>query len=268
MTRVAVVIPAYGRQELTQAVVRQLRAESDLQTTIVVDNAGDYDTVASEIVLRPGENLGWLRGTNLGIRHALDDESFSHVCLLNNDVLLADGFIAGLVAACAPGVGVVAPSYDDSFAVQSAYYTGPAANFTPQTVDVEAEVVDGTCMLLPREVVERVGLLDERNFGRYGWGACDDLCLRMKCAGLLVLVTRRSYLEHRRGSTASMVLKDYHRRAMAEMYFGMRRKYGRRWPERFPSGTFDRHLAPQMFRRQLKVRVMDRTGILRWMKQW
>jgi GT2 family glycosyltransferase len=238
----AVVIPAYRRHELTEAVVRQLLEPDGRCRVVVVDNAGDYAPVDGETVITPGRNLGWLRGTNLGIRRALADPEVTHVCMLNNDVVISAGFVQALTtAADLPDVGLVAPSYDDHYEVQTAYYRGPAEGFVPSDVEVDADVVDGTCLMLTRATLTRIGDLDERSFGRYGWGGADDLCLRVRRAGLRVVVTRRAYLQHFTGATAQQVHRDYRTRATAEMVIGMRRKYGRSWTAQFPSGSFDHH---------------------------
>ena len=213
---------------------------------IVNDNAGDYVPAGDERVLRSGRNLGWLRGTNNGVREALSDPDVRFVCMMNNDVTLAGGFLAGLVAATRePDVGLVAPCYDDTFPAQTGYWTGPAGDFPAEPVEVTADVVDGTCMLLPVAALRDVGLLDERHFGLHGWGGSDDLCLRLQATGRRVVVTHRAYLQHQAGATLNQLYTDYHRRALAEMVVGMRRKYGRDWPARFPSGTFD-HYDPSL----------------------
>src|SRR5438105_2092007 len=94
--RLLVVVPAYGHQEMTHDLVRDLTRESDLADILVVDNAGDYRALDGEQVVRPASNLGWAGGTNVG---TLDGRRPEHVGFvwLNNDTRLSIGFLRGLL---------------------------------------------------------------------------------------------------------------------------------------------------------------------------
>ncbi|MDQ1487323.1 MAG: hypothetical protein QOJ62_3016, partial [Actinomycetota bacterium] len=50
---VGVVIPAYGRVSMTQELVAQFLEAEQAPTVIVVDNAGDYEAIGAEVVIRP-----------------------------------------------------------------------------------------------------------------------------------------------------------------------------------------------------------------------
>ena len=52
--RVLAVIPVYGQQDLTHAVVEDLAREAALVDVVVVDNGGDYTPIGPEDVVRPG----------------------------------------------------------------------------------------------------------------------------------------------------------------------------------------------------------------------
>jgi GT2 family glycosyltransferase len=235
--RILVVVPAYGRTSLTHAVVRDVACEDESADVLIVDNQGDYTPVGEERILRPGRNVGWLRACNLGMRDALARRA--DVVVLNNDTRLSDGFFAGLrVAAELFPRSVIAPSYDDrAFACQHQPVVGGVAAFRPRAEEVIVPDVDGTCVLVPHDVMLRVGELDEQRFGRHGWGGMDDYCLRVRRAGGRVVVTRRSFLEHARATTARTATTRYEHFAAAEMEIGMVRKYGLRWRRGF-DGVF------------------------------
>ena len=195
-------VPVFGRLELTHALLRDVARESALVHPIVVDNGGDYVPWGTETVLRQTGNLGWLRGSNVGVRHALTTGVESLV-LLNNDTRLSAGFFAGLHTAAAPRrVGIVGPRYDDHWAHQHSSHVGPASTYAPTTRDRRVDFVDGTCLLVKCEVLGQVGLLDETSFGLTGWGADLDLAVRVRRAGWQVKVTGRSFLRHATASTA------------------------------------------------------------------
>lgn len=237
MVKGAVVIPAYGMQTMTHAVVRDCLREPDVVDVLIVDNMGDYESISGEVTLRPSRNLGWLRGTNYGFDYARQSASYDFVVALNNDTRLSEGFFSGLRTALERAPGLLAPCYDDIVLAQRAYYSGPVEDFTPEDTEIETKLVDGTCFALTEPTLAKVGFLDDRRFGRRGWGAMEDLCLRISARGLPILITRRAYLTHARGSTARAVHTAYERYAYAEMRRGMRKKWGSEWRSRFDPET-------------------------------
>jgi len=101
---ISVVIPSRNGRELLSKNLPPVLAQLDPQRseTIVVDNGSDdgsaewlhreHPTVTVEVGVRP---LSFARAVNAGIARA----RFSHVCLLNNDMLVHPGFFAALRAA-------------------------------------------------------------------------------------------------------------------------------------------------------------------------
>ena len=224
--RALVVIPSYGLVHLTRDAVSDVQREPSRAVVLVIDNEGDYTAVADEAVLRPGRNLGWLRASNVGMQMALDSGATSAV-LLNNDTRLSDGFFAGLAEAHEQMPrAVLAPLYDDIVPEQHYDLSGGIDSFVPRPEEVPATRIDGTCVLIPRAVMQRIGLLDAKHFGRHGWGGIDDYFLRSRRAGYDVAVTYRSFVMHLGGASAGRTVR-YAYFAQAEMIIGMTRKYGR-----------------------------------------
>lgn len=257
---VAVVIPAYGLVSLTQSVVSDCLREADLVDVIVVDNMGDYEALATESVIRPGKNLGWVQGTNRGFEVARA-KGCELLVSLNNDTRLSDGFFAGIreAAAASERLGVLSTVYDDVNKDQW-HFGGPADAYVAEDLEYDLKRVDGTCFAMPARVYDTVGSLDARHFGRRGWGAIEDLCLRVQDAGLRVVVTRRSYLTHARGSTAHATQGAYERYAAAELRRGMRRKWGADWRDRFDDDGLSPEVARDRFRDTLRD-LEDRLGL-------
>jgi GT2 family glycosyltransferase len=230
----AVVIPAYGETRLTHAVVKDCLRETDLIAIFVVDNAGDFHTADPRVtVLRPESNLGWLRGTNYGFAAA---RAVGHDWLvgLNNDTRLCAGFFSGLQGALiATPAALIAPCYDDHVVTQARFFTGPVAAFVPEPIEESALIIDGTCFALTGELIDQLGPLDAKRFGRRGWGGIEDYILRVRAIGGDAYVTHRAYLEHARGSTAHVTMTSYERYATSEMRRGLRRKYGQDWRRHF-----------------------------------
>lgn len=238
LTRGAVIIPAYGKEHLTDAVVDDCLEEGDIIQTIVVDNTGQmapdhYGHTDPVDVITAPSNLGWLRGTNIGFTAAVVDGS-DWLIALNNDTRLSRGFFAGLRDALEQHPNsLVAPCYDDHVSTQNNYYRGPLAEFEPQPHEQPVPLIDGTCFALTTDLYRRLGPMDERRFGHRGWGGIEDYILRVRELGGDAVVTRRSYLTHARGSTAREAFSAYERYAAAEMRHGLRRKHGRGWRKHF-----------------------------------
>jgi GT2 family glycosyltransferase len=257
--QIVVVIPAYGLVELTRTLVGDCLRETALVDVLVVDNMGDYSPVGLERVLAPRKNLGWLRGTNEGFRVA-SREGYAHLVALNNDTRLSTHFFAGLLDAVprVANLGLLAPCYDDNV-VEQRHFSGPAQDFAPQAREDVVRRIDGTCFLIPATAYQQIGDLDERHFGRRGWGGMEDYCIRTALAGLKIAVTHRAYLTHARGSTAHHVESAYERYAVAEMRRGMRRKWGAHWREHFPE-TFGAEFPKQRYQDLLR-HLEDRAGL-------
>ena len=101
---ISVVIPSRNGRELLAGLLPE--AEVQIQKTggeiIVVDNGSDDGTADFLRSVHPGvqvqehrDPLSFARAVNAGIRSA----RFSHICLLNNDMVIAEGFFEALSAA-------------------------------------------------------------------------------------------------------------------------------------------------------------------------
>ena len=235
--KVTVVIPAFGLVALTQGVVGTLM-EQATGKVIVVDNGGDYEAIGTERVITPRENLGWLRGTNTGSSAALAAGADA-VLWLNNDVRVSRDFVRNMAEAVTGETGVVAPAYDQHVPNQRRGFYGPAGEYEPQPKDHQVSAADGTALLVTAPVLRTIGLLDERAFCRHGWGAIEDFALRLKSNGHTFVVTERAYINHESRVTAKLVHGAYEGAARAEMWLGMRAKYGADWKRNFPDMGFE-----------------------------
>jgi GT2 family glycosyltransferase len=207
-----------------------LARESELVDIWLIDNLGSFEAsgIPAEIIT-PGGNLGWCRGCNYGIAAAWD-RGYETFILLNNDVRLSPAFVGGLLsAASVTGGDLLGPLYDHNWPHQRGVYTGRASTYEGRPSEFLVPFVDGTCMLIRRSIIERVGFLDERYWQSYGWGCDKDFALRVRKAGGSVWLTERSYLNHLARQTAQ-TFPDYSELdAERENDEGMVRKWGVNW---------------------------------------
>jgi GT2 family glycosyltransferase len=87
--KTAVIIPVFGRHDLTRATLRDLESEMNLADIWLVDNQGGFESEQIPVtILTPGSNLGWCRGCNYGVT-SVWDYGYDVFILLNNDVRLS-----------------------------------------------------------------------------------------------------------------------------------------------------------------------------------
>lgn len=205
---------------------------------VIVARNGAYDSeleaavrTASghvEAVLFNGDNIGFASGCNAGIRKALEDGA-DWVLLLNDDTAAAPDFLEKLLAEAEkrPEAGMLGPrifyfSEKEKIWFSGAKFDGETCAFVfpgadraeeeyGHTEPEEADFITGCALLVKREVVEKVGPLDERFFLYWedaDWG------LRARAAGYKCLVAPAAKIWHKvsvSSGGADSPLKAYHK---------------------------------------------------------
>ncbi len=132
---------------------------------LVMDNASNDGTkeyvhsIGLEFLANPAP-VGLATALNQGMRHLLADRRITHVCWIHNDMLFFKGWLEGLIEVAAqPDIGKLAPwnvagdpsQYSDEWAER--FMEGHRNEFIP----------GNNCpWIMRRDVVEKVGLFDER----------------------------------------------------------------------------------------------------------
>jgi len=235
-----------------ESVLRHTRPPYEL---VLVDNASNDGTAVylDEVAARTGParveivrnamNLGFAAGCNQALARARG----RYLVLLNNDTIVTEGWLDGLVAWSLddwPKVGLVGAVSNAAAPPQQVEidYEDPAKagefaarrcrEFAGRAVTVER--LTGFCLLIRREVLDQVGGLDES----YGLGFFDDddLCVRAREAGFQLLLALNVFVHHFGGRTFAGLGIDC-RRQLEENFARFRAKWG---PER----SAGYHLAP------------------------
>jgi GT2 family glycosyltransferase/Flp pilus assembly protein TadD len=201
-------------------------------TPAYLEEVARYPGPARVIVIRNQENQGFAKGCN----QALAAAKGQYLVLLNNDTVVTPGWLDRLIAWSLhewPKIGLVGPVTNYApppQLVEPAYTTleelDPFAarrrrEFAGQAIRVGR--LTGFCLLLRREVLERLGKLDEQ-FG-LGFFEDDDLCLRARQAGIELLVALDTYIHHF-GSQTFKGLGIDTERALKENFALLQRKWG------------------------------------------
>ena len=217
--RVATVVLSFNGRDDTLACLKSLeRLDWPCLSTFVVDNGsadGTPDAVRAAhpdvTMIETGCNLGFAEGNNVGLRAALADGA-DYVLLLNNDTVVAPDLLQELVgeAERRPDAGAVSPliyyldppdriwyagARFDARRGHNGRHTGYGERDTGQYDRVrEIGRATGAAMLVRREVIEEVGLLDGRLFLQV-----EDVewCLRMRSAGWRIFFVPSGRVWHR-----------------------------------------------------------------------
>ena len=241
--KVSIITVDYNNPELTVALLASLRCVSSDCTVevIVVDNgsrvnAGDTIRAAYPEVkfIRSERNLGFAGGNNLGIQEATGDYLF----FVNNDAELKEDVISPLVATLRahPEVGLLCPEiryFDYPDTVQYLGFT-PMNRITGRnrcltslkqnsTGLVYTSFPHGAAMMVPRTVIDRVGMMPELFFLYYEE---HDWAEMIRRAGYRLAVLPEVVIYHKESMSVSKInaLKMYFMTRNRLLF--MRRNYG------------------------------------------
>ena len=168
------------------------------------------------ILIKNHKNYGFAEGNNIGIKFTLKTFNPDYILLLNNDTVVEKTFLNELVdvASSDPKIGVTGPKiyyYDYkgrkdviNFAGEKInFYTSRGKRFGRFEIDKgqhekirENDKIDGSCMLIKREVIEKVGMFDPIYFAY--WEEA-DLCVRIKNAGFKLIYAPKAQIWHKIG---------------------------------------------------------------------
>lgn len=197
-------------------------------------------------VIENKENLGFAGGHNVGIKYALKNGADS-VVILNNDTVVDKNLIAELVTA--DDAGIVAPKiyfakgfefhkdrYKDEDLGKVIWFAGGKMDWAnvighhrgvddidhgQYDKEEQIEFASGCCILIKREVFERVGLFDEKYFLYY---EDNDLCQRAIKKGYRIMYKPKAFMWHRNAGSvggSGSKLQDYYI-TRNRMLFGMK----------------------------------------------
>lgn len=247
----AIVLVDYNGLEDTRRCLESLAGEP--AAIYVVDNASVRNVAAALAgefpdvhFLRSEVNGGWAGGNNLGLKAALAAGA-ELVILLNNDTVVEPGFAERMsrVAAARPEYGILGPVIRDLEPPHAVQTEGVRFNKPDQpgffqrvpvplrTTDppgiVDVDIVNGCCLMVRREVVERIGLIDDAFFLIHEEA---DFCLRAQEAGFRLGVIPEALVLHRHSQSFQREGKGLQRYYDARNLLRLLRKHRNRPGER------------------------------------
>lgn len=244
--RVAIVVLNWNNAPDTLACLQSLLLLSYPAYTVSVVDNGSTDGSVAQIsgrfpqieIVQLSTNLGYAEGNNVGVRHVLKTQP-AYVCILNNDTIVDPNCLEALVneAESGPNIGMVGPKGYFFEPPDMVYTAGGLVDWRRGTVihrgmwqrerevgqlfadgPADVDFIDGCCVLVRADVIERIGLLDPRyylNFEDADW------CVRAGRAGFRIRYTPDAVLWHRLSASLGMgsPRKTYYMTRNALLFF-------------------------------------------------
>lgn len=180
----AIIIVNYHCQDHVLTCLASLAAHLATPITpIIVDNSetADYDRIALAYpditILRPGRNLGFAGGCNIGLRHALA-QNFPYLLLLNPDTRTESDFLTPMLKVMenVPELALVGPKILTDAPGRPLWNAGGRLNWwlggqrrllpdpPTDTAWQPADYLSGCAMLLRAKALQECGMIDEDFF--------------------------------------------------------------------------------------------------------
>lgn len=220
---------------------------SDFKLTILVVDNGSSEKLSlrnessQEIklkIIKNEKNLGFSPGQNIGIKYAIENGA-DCVVVLNNDTYVHENFLKELLEAAnsddqigilspkiyfAPGFEFHKDRYKEGELGKVFWYAGGKMDWKNiighhrgvDEVDKgqfnameQTELATGCCMLIKKEVIDRIGMFDDKYFLYYEDA---DLSIRAKRSGFKIAYVPGSVIWHKNAEStggSGSVLQDY-----------------------------------------------------------
>lgn len=214
MTRLAAIIVNYNGLSDTLECIKSLNSSDIDVYPIIIDN-GSANSESEKLrnmfpdvkVIETGRNFGFAGANNIGIRFAISN-GFTHVLLINNDTIVEKNTISTMLAKCNENCVVTclikyysdkssywfAGGYISRLTGNSKHYTNPKKNHKKY-----CNFASGCCMLIPTQVIKKVGLLDDSYFMYYEDA---DYCIRLEEYQIPIVLETNAVIYHKVGKSS------------------------------------------------------------------
>jgi len=228
-----IIIPIWNQLEATKTCIESIKKNTHYTyRLILIDNGSSADTksyledlkeIEGEklILIRNDLNLGFIKAINQGLKYS----DAPYICIMNNDTEPALGWLGELVnfAEKNKHFGLLNPLCNGHLQ-KNMTINEYALSISSSNKDkfMEMNQCQGFCMLIKREVMEKIGYLDER----FGIGGFDDTDYSMRAhkAGCGCACVYSSYVYHKEHKSFDAMGK---RKKIQE---ASEKEYFKKWP--------------------------------------
>lgn len=216
---IAIVIVNYNNSADAIHCIQSLRQVPEQVKIFLVDNhSTDNSLIYFKEHLSPdveilanNRNSGWSGGNNAGIQAALQG-NYAYIWLLNDDTEVVPDVLSKLLVAAKqdPGIGIVGARnmlFDQRDKPWQFGGLFDPTTFTVTQIETQAldstrvydvSYVPGSCMLIKREVFDKIGFIDERFFF---YGAALDFSYRASRQGFRSVYVPDAIIYHKVNAT-------------------------------------------------------------------
>ena len=205
--KTSIIIPSFNGYSHLQTCIGLLRKYTETPYEIIVidngsqDGTGDFCRKEKITFVSAGNNLGFVRACNLGMKLASGDS----LLLLNNDVAVTRNWLSNMLNCLysRDDIGIVGPYTNYASGKQridmpynnlNQLLKLSGLNRSDPDKWMEVTRLVGFCFLFKRELMNRIGLLDERySPGHY---EDDDYCYRARLAGYRLMIAGDVFVHH------------------------------------------------------------------------
>jgi len=239
----------WNQPNLTIDCIKSLKSQDyELAEIIVVDNGSSDQSIKlikneyEDIdIIQNNKNLGFAAGVNIGLKAAFK-RGADFAFLINNDAYLSKDTISTLMHHENKKISLYAPMIFYADQPNIIWSIGGKLNklILEYSKDfrgkkdpgnlpeiIYCDFVTGCCLLIPRDLIKNVGLLDQSNFFMYYEDA--DWCNRIRNSGLNIAVISNAKAWHKISMSSGGSNSQFERYWMARssvLYF---RKHASRW---------------------------------------
>lgn len=192
--KIDIIIPCWNQLEYTKKCVESIQKNTKDYNLILIDNGStdgtaEYFKTLDATVITNKENLGFVKAVNQGLKASKND-----VVILNNDTEVPEGWLDKMREALADNVGAVGPL--STAPGQEQYYK----DFKKRWWGLYLAFF---CVLIKREVVDKIGYLDEKF--EVGLGEDQDYCNRIRQAGYIIRLRIDVVVKHHHRVTVKTI---------------------------------------------------------------
>lgn len=226
----SIIIVTYNSHPLISACLDSLLNQpADLKLKIIVVGNHSVDQDQTEkiiqqyqnddiVFIKNAENVGFAKAVNQALNYAQKNFSSPYFLLLNPDAKLKDNCLKYLIAAAQSDspIGLVSPKIINP-ANGAIWFSQAYINwFKFKTLHASQSFffkkmfpayLPGCCLLIKKEVIEKIGLLDENIFLYYEDA---DYCLRAQQAGFKIKCEPKAICYHQESQSSDNQTKNYH----------------------------------------------------------
>ncbi|MFH2013880.1 MAG: glycosyltransferase family 2 protein [Patescibacteria group bacterium] len=194
MPKVFIVIVHYSGLKDTKECLKSLeKLDYSNYEIIVIDNSNNQEFNERVKTIKSKKNIGFAGANNLGLKYAMNNNA-DYILLLNNDTIVDSKFLKKLVE-----------SNYDLCSSKIYYHNSKKVWFESGKINLlytnakhvsskKTQYISGCCMLIKRQVIEKIGLLNEKYFLYF---EDVDYCLKARKMGFKSNVVQDSIIWHK-----------------------------------------------------------------------